>query len=42
MIKKRQSNNRPIKDKNIIIYMEDIPIYINKNCHLFKNGLNYT
>lgn len=41
MIKERKPNNRPIKDKNIMIYIEDILIYIDKNCHLFKNGLDY-
>lgn len=30
-----------MKDKDTIVYMEDILIDINKNCHLFRHGVNY-
>lgn len=37
----KKQANRLVEDKNAMIYMKDIPVYVDNNCHPFKNNMDY-
>lgn len=38
----KKQTGKPVRDKEFIAYLADIPVVLNNNSFLFKNNVEYT